>query len=112
MTVVDLIRRFREIPPDLHHEPVLEEFAATFGELLKIANKPSACTTNYDAGHLAYMKLIAPMGIYGFRLCSREDCLQQLQMLIRQYQADPAGFRAGLVSKDAVATGDRRNERS
>jgi hypothetical protein len=56
------------------------------------------------------MKLIAPMGIYGFRLCSRDDCLQQLQMLIRQYQSDPAGFRAGLASMGAAATGARRAE--
>jgi hypothetical protein len=98
MTVVELIRRFREIPPDLHHEPVLEEFAAAFDALLKIANKPSNCTTNYDAGHYAYMKLIAPMGIYGFRLCTREECLQQLRVLIEQHQTDPAGFRAGLTS--------------
>ncbi|MFZ5864055.1 MAG: hypothetical protein ACOYXR_14620 [Nitrospirota bacterium] len=111
MTVVEFIRRFREIPPDLHHESVLEEFAATFDEWLKIANKPSNCTTNYDAGHYAYMKLVAPMGIYGFRLCSREDCLQQLRTLIEQHRADPAGFRAGLVSKDTMATDDRRTER-
>ncbi|MFZ5877099.1 MAG: hypothetical protein ACOYXU_11910 [Nitrospirota bacterium] len=110
MTVVELIKRFREIPPDLHHEPVLEQFAATFDDLLPIANKPSNCTTNYDAGHLAYMKLIAPMGIYGFRLCSREDCVRQLQVLIEQYRADPAGFRAGLVSTGAAATGARRAE--
>jgi hypothetical protein len=97
MTVVELIRRFREIPPDLHHEPLLEQFAATFDELLKAATKPSACTTHYDGGHYAYMKLIAPMGIYGFRLCTREDCLQQLQTLISQYQTDPDGFRGGLL---------------
>ncbi len=107
MTVVELIKRFREIPPDLHHEPVLEVFAATFDEFLQVANKPSNCTTHYDAGHYAYMKLIAPMGIYGFRLCTREDCLQQLQALIEQYRTDPKGFRAGLV-----ATGVTANEGS
>jgi hypothetical protein len=107
MTVVELIRRFREIPPDLHHEPLLERFAATFDELLNVAIKPSNCTTTYDAGHYAYMKLIAPMGIYGFRLCTREDCLQQLQTLISQYQTDPDGFRGGLLPAGPAATGVR-----
>ncbi len=103
MTVYDLIKRFREIPPDLHGEPVLETFAETFDPFLKVANKPSACSTQYDAGNHYYMKLIAPMGIYGYRLCTREDCLQQLQALIDQHAADPKGFAASLLPADAAA---------
>lgn len=103
MTVYDLIKRFREIPPDLHSEPVLEKFSETFDAFLKVANKPSACSTQYDAGNHYYMKLIAPMGIYGYRLCTRADCLQQLQALIDQHDADPKGFAASLLPADAAA---------
>ena len=97
MTVFDLIKRFREIPPDLHSEPVLAQFAETFDEFLKVANKPSNCSTQYDAGNYYYLKLIAPMGVYGYRLCTRDDCLQQIRQLIDQYRADPTAFRAGLL---------------
>lgn len=103
MTVFELIKRFREIPPDLHDEPVLARFADTFGELLKRANKPSACSTHYDEGNHYYMKLIAPMGIYGYRLCTRDDLLHQLQELLDQYAADPAGFAASMLPKDVAA---------
>ncbi len=103
MTVFDLIKRFREIPPDLHSEPVLEQFAATFDEFLKVANKPSNCSTQYDAGNHCYLKLIAPMGVYGYRLCTREDCLQQLQDLIDQYRNDPAAFAASLLPAGTAA---------
>jgi len=97
MTVYDLIKQFREIPPDLHAEPVLARFAETFGDLLKVARKPSACSTQYDAGNYYYMRLVAPMGIYGYRLCTREDILQQLQELLDRYHADSAEFVASLL---------------
>ena len=103
MTVYDLIKRFREIPPDLHGEPVLETFAETFDPFLKVANKPSACSTQYDSGNHYYMKLIAPMGIYGYRLCTREDCLLQLQALLDRHDADPKGFASSLLPADAAA---------
>jgi hypothetical protein len=103
MTVFELIKRFREIPPDLHSEPALEQFATTFDEFLKVANKPSNCSTQYDAGNHYYLKLIAPMGIYGLRLCTREDCLQQLQELIERYRADPAAFRTSLLPPGTAA---------
>lgn len=104
MTVFELIKRFREIPPDLHAEPLLARFAETFGQFLTHANKPSACSTQYDAGNHYYMKLVAPMGIYGYRLCTREDLLQQLQDLLDHYAADPDGFTASLLPG---STGDR-----
>ncbi len=103
MTLFELIKRFREIPPDLHSEPLLERFATTFDQFLKVANKPGNCSTEYDAGNHYYLKLIAPMGIYGFRLCTREDCLQQLQTLIDQYQQDPAAFSASLLPAGTAA---------
>jgi hypothetical protein len=43
------------------------------------------------------------MGIYGYRLCTRADCLQQLQALIDQHDADPKGFAASLLPADAAA---------
>ena len=104
MTVFELIKRFREIPPDLHDEPVLARFAETFGDILKLAHKPSACSTQYDAGNHYYMKLIAPMGIYGYRLCTRDDVLQQLQALLDHHDADPAAFAAGLLPSGAAAS--------
>ncbi len=103
MTVYELIKRFREIPPDLHSEPVLATFAETFDSLLKVAQKPSACSTQYDAGNHYYMKLIAPMGIYGYRLCTRDDVLLQLQALLDQHDADPAAFAADLLPSGAAA---------
>ncbi len=103
MTVFDLIKRFREIPPDLHGEPVLEQFAATFDEFLKMANKPSNCSTQYDAGNYYYLTLIAPMGVYGYLLCTRADCLQQLQDLIDRYRSDPAAFTASLLPAGTAA---------
>ncbi|HWP49782.1 MAG TPA: hypothetical protein VNM22_21680 [Candidatus Limnocylindrales bacterium] len=103
MTVQELIARFPEIPRDLHKEPVLAKFAATFGNLLSIAHKPSACSTQYDAGNHYYLKLIGPMDIYRYGLSTREKVLKQLQTFIDAYQADPQGFLAGLLPADTAA---------
>jgi hypothetical protein len=35
MMVQELVRRFPEISPDLHDEPLLARFADTFGDLLR-----------------------------------------------------------------------------
>ncbi len=103
MTVQELIARFREIPQDLHGEPLLAQCAGAFGDLLKIAQEPSACSTQYNAGNHYYLKLIGPLSIYGYRLCSREDVLKQLQDLLDQHQADPVGFAASLLPSDTPA---------
>ncbi len=102
MTVQELCIRFPEIPPDLHAEPLLARFAETFGDLLQIAHKPSACSTEHDAGNHFYLKLIGPMDIYRYGLSTRQKVLTQIQDLLDQHQADPAGFAASLLPADTV----------
>jgi hypothetical protein len=97
MTVQELVHRFPEIPRDLHAEPILAQFAAAFGDLLQMAQNPNNCSTQYEAGHHYYLKLIGPLKIYMYGLSSREKVLQQLQALLERYQADPAGFTASLL---------------
>jgi len=97
MTVQELVRRFPEIPQDLHSEPLLAQFAAAFGALLQVAQNPSNCSAQYEAGHHYYLKLIGPIKIYMYGLAKREKVLQQLQGLLDRYHADPAGFAASLL---------------
>ena len=92
MTIEELSLRFPEIPRDLLKEPVVAEVAQVFEDLLTIAKKPSNCTTQYDTGHQCYLKLIVPMGIYGYGLTTREKVLKELQSFLDQYKADPQGF--------------------
>jgi len=102
MTVQELIRKFPEIPRDLHTEPLLAQFAETLGDLLEVAQNPSNCSAQYEAGHHYYLKLIGPMKIYMYGLSSREKVLRQLQELLARYHADSAGFVASLLSTSAT----------
>jgi hypothetical protein len=104
MTVDELRARFPEIPADLHDEPVLAQLARDCDDLLQIAHKPTACTTEYAPGSQCYLKLIGPMSIYNYGLSTREKVLRQLQDVVEQQQADPAGFRASLLPQGTVAT--------
>jgi hypothetical protein len=104
MTVQELVARFPEIPKDLHHEPVLAQLAESCGDLLRIARKPTACTSQFDPSSQYYLKLIGPMSIYNYGLSSREKVLGQLQELVDQQRADPAGFASSLLPKDTVAS--------
>lgn len=97
MTVQELTRRFPEIPQDLHDEPLLAQFVGTFSDLLQVAQNPSNCSAQYEAGHHYYLKLIGPIKIYMYGLSSREKVLRQLQDLLERQQADPAGFAASLL---------------
>ncbi len=101
LTVAELVQRFPEIPKDLHTEPVLARFAATFGFLLRQAQDPSACSQQYSAGNYYYLKLVGPMKIHMYGLSTREKALQQLQEMLQQYERDPEGFVASLVPADA-----------
>lgn len=103
MTVQELVRRFPEIPQDLHTEPVLTIFAETFGDLLAVAQNPSNCAAQYEAGHHYYLKLIGPMKIYMYGLSTREKVLGQLQGLLERYHADPTGFASSLVTTGTPA---------
>ncbi|MDA0999132.1 MAG: hypothetical protein O2807_01275 [bacterium] len=100
MTVQELLEKFPEIPEDLHGEPVLARFAGAFAEQLRIAQKPSACSTGYDPGNHFYMKLVNPMAIYRLGLMKREMVLQKLEALLDQFAADPSK----LIPEDVVAS--------
>ena len=102
MTIQELIHRFPEIPPDLYDESLLAQFADAFGDLLQIAHKPSACSTDYDAGNHYYLKLVGPMDIYRYGLSTKEKVLVQLQELLDQHQADPDGFAGSLLPADTA----------
>ena len=103
MTVQELVAGFPEIPNDLHNEPVLAQFAETFEDLLRVAHKQSACSTQQDAGNHYYLKLIGPMGIYRYGLSTRQKVLKQIQDLLDQHKADPDGFAASLLPADTAA---------
>ncbi len=102
MDVQELFARFPEIPADLHAEEVMARFAEVFGEPLSIAQKPSACSTEYDAGNHYYMKLINPIGIYRLGLMKREMLLSQIAGLVEKQQTDPS-FVETLAPPDVVA---------
>ncbi|MFQ5846589.1 MAG: hypothetical protein ACE5IQ_02830 [Candidatus Methylomirabilales bacterium] len=97
MTIEELVARFPEIPEDLHGESLLAEYAEVFGDQLRIARNPGACSGQYDAANHYYLKLVSPMRLYWYKLSTREKVLKQLQELLDQHRADPAGFVANLV---------------
>ena len=103
MMVQELVRRFPEIPPDLHDEPLLARFADAFGDLLQVAQNPSNCAGQYEANHYYYLKLIGPLKLYMYGLSSREKVLKQLQDFLDHYEANPAGFAATLVPSGSPA---------
>ncbi len=107
MTVQELVARFPEIPQDLHGEGLLAEYAEAFGDQLRIARNPGACSAQYDAANHYYLKLVGPIRLYWYRLSTREKVLKQLQEFLDQYRADPAGFVARLVP-DGAAHGEVR----
>ncbi|HEX9756560.1 MAG TPA: hypothetical protein VGB26_02015 [Nitrospiria bacterium] len=102
MTVQELVNRFPEIPQDLHNEPVLAQFAEACDEILRKAQKPSACSTEHDAGNQFYLKLIGPLSIYRYGLSTREKVLSQLQEILDHQKTDPEGFSERLLTPDTV----------
>ena len=103
MTVQELVAAFPEIPKDLHGEPLLAQFAETFGGLLRIARDPSACSSEYEAGNHYYLKLIGPMKIYMYGLSTKEKVLSKIQELLDQHAADPDGFADSLLPENSAA---------
>lgn len=103
MNIQELVAKFPEIPEDLHDEQVLARFAEVFNAPLSIAQKPSACSTEHDAGNHYYMKLINPMGIYRLGLMKRQMLLSQIAGLIEKQQMDPS-FVETLVPPGAVVS--------
>lgn len=104
MTVQELVKRFPEIPRDLHGEPLLADVAERLDDLLRVARKPSACATQHEAANHYYLKLIGPLSIYGYGLSTRERALAEVQELLGRHAADPHGFAASLLPE---ATAER-----
>jgi len=103
MTLEELAARFPEIPGSLLAEPELTRLAATLGDLLRAARRPSPCATGHDAANHYYLKLIGPLAIHGYGLSAREKTLAQVRGLLDLHAADPTGFAARLVPPDAAA---------
>lgn len=98
MTVQELTARFPEIPQDLQAEALLAQFADTFDDLLRLAQNPTNCSSEYEPGHYYYLKLIGPLKLYMYGLSTREKVLGQVQALLERQAADPSGFAASLVA--------------
>ncbi len=97
MTVQELVTMFPEIPQDLQGEPLLAEYAEAFKDQLRMARNPGACSAQYDPANHYYLKLVGPIRLYMYKLSTREKVLNQLQEMLDQHRADPAGFIASLV---------------
>jgi hypothetical protein len=102
MTSQQLIRRFPEIKDDLHDEPLLEQFAETFGNLLQHAENPGACSADYTPGNLYYLKLMGQIRLHMYGLASKEKVLNHMQDLLDRHAADPEGFAESLLTADST----------
>jgi hypothetical protein len=102
MTVPELLARFPEIPPDLGGEPVLVEYVAVFGPLLRVAQKPTPCMRDGgDAPHVFYTRLVNDLAIYGVGLARRDRTLGRLQATLEAHRKQPATFACTLVPRRA-----------
>lgn len=102
MTVDELLARFPEVPRDLREEPVLAEYVAAFGPLLRLAQKPSPCMgSGGDMEHVFYTKLVNDLAIYGIGLAKRDRTLARLRAVVDQYRKQPATFACTLVPHKA-----------
>ena len=75
MTVQELVAIFPEIPQDLQGEPLLVQYAVAFGDQLRVARNPGACSAQYDAANHYYLKLMSPIRLYWYNLSTREKVL-------------------------------------
>jgi hypothetical protein len=102
MTVDELLARFPEVPRDLRDEPALARYAATFGPLLRLAQKPSPCVGGGgDMEQVFYTRLVNDLAIYGIGLARRDRTLARLQATLDQHAAQPATFACTLVPRKA-----------
>lgn len=104
MTIQELVARFPEIPQDLRGEPLLAQYAEAFKDQLQVARNPGACSAQHDPANQYYLKLIGPIRLYWYGLSTRERVLKQLQEILDQHRADPAGFVASLVPDSTAET--------
>ena len=102
LTVGEFLARFPEVPADLAGEPILAEYVAAFGPLLRLAQKPSPCMgTSGDAPQQFYTSLVNDLAIYGIGLAKRDRTLARLQATLDAYRKQPATFGCGLVPRRA-----------
>lgn len=102
MSVDELLARFPEIPPDLRDEPVLGEYVAAFGPLLRMAQKPTPCMRDGgDAPHVFYTRLINDLAIYGVGLARRDRTLVRLRATLDKYRTQPATYACTLIPRRA-----------
>ena len=105
MTLDEFLGRFPEVPRDLSDEPVLTEYVAAFGGLLRLAQKPSACMRDGgDAQHVFYTRLVNDLAIYGIGLAKRDRTLARLRATLELYRKQPATFACTLVPRRAPGT--------
>ena len=98
ITVDEFLARFPEVPRDLRDEPVLAEYVATFGPLLRLAQKPSPCVgSGGDMEHVFYTKLLSDLAIYGIGLARRDRTLARLRATLDQRRTQPATYACTLV---------------
>ena len=102
MNVQELILNFPEIPGDLHDEPLLAQYAETFGSLLHEAQNPGACSADYTPSNHYYLKLVGPFRLYMYGLSTKEKVLAKLQDLLDRHDADPDGFIESLLTSDSI----------
>jgi hypothetical protein len=102
MMVDELLARFPEIPADLRDEPILAEYVAAFGPLLRMAQKPSPCMRDGgDAPHVFYTRLINDLAIYGVGLARRDRTLTRLRATLDNYRKEPATYACTLIPRRA-----------
>ena len=102
MTIQELILSFPEIPGDLHDEPLLAQYAETFGPLLQQAQNPGACSADYTPSNHYYLKLIGPIRLYMYGLSTKDKVLSNLKDLLDRHAADPDGFADSLVTSESI----------
>jgi hypothetical protein len=102
MTSQQLILRFPEIKDDLYDEPLLAQFAETFGGLLQQAENPGACSGDYTPGNLYYLKLMGQIRLHMYGLATKEKVLAHMQDMLDRHAADPEGFVESLRTADSV----------
>ncbi len=102
MTIDELLARFPEVPRDLRDEPVMAEYVAAFGPLLRRAQKPTPCMgSGGDMEHVFYTRLVNDLAIYGIGLARRDRTLARLSATLEQYARQPATFACTLVPRKA-----------
>jgi hypothetical protein len=105
MTVDELLARFPEVPGDLRDEPIVREYAAAFGPLLRLAVKPTPCMRGGgDAPHAFYVRLVNDLAIYGLGLSRRDRTLARLARTLEEHRRQPATFACTLVPRRAPGT--------